>query len=66
MDYCNNCKTCDYYPDKDNGHCYMFKEEPKCYCMQHTDLKKKVSLGDLEDLLLRARVNFLNKIQDNI
>ena len=34
----NNCSTCDYLElgHHDNAHCYMFREEPNCVCMQHT------------------------------
>lgn len=32
----NNCATCRHKTHPDGGHCYMFKDEPKEICMQHT------------------------------
>lgn len=33
----NNCGTCDHKTaNPDMGWCYMFREEPKDVCMQHT------------------------------
>jgi hypothetical protein len=32
----NNCAACDHKQHPDGGHCYMFKDEPKEVCMQHT------------------------------
>lgn len=33
----NNCSTCYHKKNPDGGHCYMFQEEPRNVCMQHTD-----------------------------
>jgi len=41
----NNCATCEHKnmksPDQadDDGHCYMFRDEPTEICMQHTGRK---------------------------
>lgn len=34
----NNCKTCEHmeHNDEEDGHCYMFEDEPTEVCMQHT------------------------------
>lgn len=32
----NNCDTCRWKLQPDGGHCYMFRDEPKEVCMQHT------------------------------
>lgn len=36
----NNCSTCDYKQHPDDGHCYMFRDEPQDVCMQHTARKR--------------------------
>ena len=41
----NNCSTCDHKRHPDGGHCYMFREEPRGVCMQHT--MRKVTAADL-------------------
>lgn len=38
----NNCSTCDHSQDRDDGHCYMFRNEPEGVCMQHTGRKRTV------------------------
>ncbi len=35
----NNCSTCDHKKHPDGGHCYMFRQEPKWQCQQHTALR---------------------------
>lgn len=34
----NNCEACEYKAmnDGEDGHCYMFKNEPTEVCMRHT------------------------------
>ena len=32
----NNCPACGHKDHPDGGWCYMFREEPKEVCMQHT------------------------------
>ena len=46
----NNCETCEYKlsrsPDQDDdGHCYMFRDEPQEICMQHTGRGRVDFLG---------------------
>lgn len=36
----NNCSTCDHKQHPDDGHCYMFRDEPQDVCMQHTGRKR--------------------------
>lgn len=49
----NNCETCDYKhmksPDQadDDGHCYMFRDEPTEVCMQHTGHRARKTLVTL-------------------
>lgn len=36
----NNCKSCEHWPDPAGvGWCYMFRDEPREVCMQHTGRK---------------------------
>jgi hypothetical protein len=32
----NNCQTCDHKCNPQGGWCYMFRDEPKDICYQHT------------------------------
>ena len=32
----NNCDMCEHKQNPDGGWCYMFSDEPKEVCMQHT------------------------------
>lgn len=32
----NNCAMCDHKKHSDGGHCYVFRDEPRDVCMQHT------------------------------
>ena len=32
----NNCATCDHKKQAGEGWCYMFRDEPKDVCFQHT------------------------------
>ena len=54
----NNCETCEYKrlksPDQvEDGHCYMFRDEPQEICMQHT-LRKAVCIGGRSRILAVA------------
>lgn len=42
----NNCSTCDHFKDPDEGHCYMFRDEPTEVCMQHTGRQKVATIID--------------------
>lgn len=49
---CNNCGTCDYKKlnaNREEGHCYMFKDVPTEVCMQHTG--RKSDIGKLVKLV---------------
>lgn len=41
----NNCNTCDHKQHPDGGHCYMFRDEPRDVCMQHTGRRMSEDLS---------------------
>ena len=60
----NNCETCEYKrlksPDQDDdGHCYMFRDEPREVCMQHTGRKKMMMVGKPSVLGMAAMLSYL-------
>ncbi len=43
----NNCGTCNHAKTPDGGWCYMFRDEPKEVCYQHTGRTERESLISL-------------------
>ena len=50
----NQCETCKYFTmPNDDGHCYMFGNEPEPICMQHNrfDTERKLHFSFQRDIM---------------